>query len=49
MVCFAKALEVYDLPLPQKLDDVIDIRIVAEAEDIVIGRAGFLLCCQILK
>ena len=44
----AESLEVYDLPLPQKLDDVIDIRIVAEAEDIVIGNAGFLLRCKIL-
>ena len=48
MVCLAEALEMHDLPLPQEADGVVDIRIVAEAEDVVVGDAGLLLCRQIL-
>ena len=40
---FAKPLEMDDLPLPQEADDVVDIRVIADAQDIVIGHPGLLL------
>ena len=43
MVCFAKALEMDDFPFPQKTDDVVHVWIVGQAEDVVVGKAGFLL------
>ena len=46
---FAKALEVYDLTLTQEFDDVIDIRIIAQPQDVVISNPGFLLSGQILR
>ena len=49
MVRFAKPLEVNNLPLPQEANDIIHIRIVGQAEDIIVGKEGFLLCCQILS
>lgn len=42
MLWFTETLVVNDFPRAEKFDGVADIRIVAEAEDIVIGRAGFL-------
>ena len=39
-----KPLVMHDLPLPQKLDGLADVGIVAEAEDVVVGHAGLLLC-----
>ena len=44
----AEALEVDDFPLPEEADDVIDVGVVAETEDIVVGHPGFLLGGQIL-
>ena len=46
---FAETLEVDDLPFPQKTDWVAHFRVFYDSEDIVVGGAGFLLCCQILK
>ena len=43
---FAEALEVNNFPGPEKFDDVADVRVVGEAEDIVVGYAGFLLWCN---
>ena len=43
---FAEPLEVDDLPLPQEADHVVHIRVITETQDIVIGEAGFLLCCN---
>ena len=37
-----------DLSLPQEFDHVVDVRVVAQTQDIVIGDPGFLLCRQIL-
>ena len=48
MVCITEALEVDDLPLTQKADHIVDIRVVGQAEDVVIGKAGLLFCRQIL-
>ena len=41
-----EALEVDHFPGPQELDDIVDIRIVAQTQDVVVCRAGFLLCCD---
>ena len=42
----AEALEVDDFPGPQELDDIIDIRIIAQTKDVIVCRAGLLLCCD---
>lgn len=44
-----KALEVDNLPFAQEADGIGNIRIFHHAENIFIGAAGFLFCCQILK
>ena len=31
------------LPLPEKLDDIVDIGIVGKTQDVVVGHAGLLL------
>ncbi len=43
---FSKTLKVYDLPGPEELDDVVDIGIVAQAQDVVIGDPCLLFCCN---
>ena len=40
---FAKSLKMDHLPLPEELDDVVDVRIVREPEDVVIGDPCLLL------
>ena len=45
----AEALEVDDLPGPQEPDGVVDVWIVRHAQDVVIRKAGFLLCCNHVK
>ena len=42
----AEALEVDDFPGPQELDDIVDIRIIAQTKDVIVCRAGLLLCCD---
>ena len=42
----AEALEMHNLPLAQELDNVIYVRVVAQAEDVVVGNAGLLLWCN---
>lgn len=49
MVCFAETLEVDDFPLSQETDDIVDVRVVGKAEDIVVGEAGFLLWCDLVR
>ena len=39
----AKALEVDDLPLPQKTDDVVDVGVIRHTQNVVIGHTGLLL------
>ena len=41
-----EALEMHDLPLPQEPDRIIHIRIVGNAQNIVIRYASLLLCCN---
>ena len=45
----AEALEVDNLPLPQEADHVIHIRIVGQAENVVVGEAGLLLWCDLVR
>ena len=45
----AKALEVDNLPFTQKTDHIIDVRIIRQTEDIVIGKAGLLLWCDLVR
>ena len=47
MVCFAEALEVNNFTLPKKANDIVDVWVIGQAEDIVIGDTGFLLCGQV--
>lgn len=49
MIRFTEPLEVDDFPLPQEADHVVDVRVVGQAEDVVVGEAGFLLRRQILR
>lgn len=42
-------LEVDHLPLAQELDDVVHVRVVAEAEDVVVGHPGLLLWCDLVR
>ena len=37
-----------DLALAQEADDIIDVRVVGQAQNVVIRYAGLLLCCQVL-
>ena len=46
-LCFAEALEMNDFPGPQEFDDIIDVRIVAETQNVVVGDTCFLLRSQI--
>lgn len=45
----AEPLEMDHLPLPQEADRIADIVVFDHPQDIVIGGAGLLLGCQILK
>lgn len=49
MVCFAEALEVDNLPLTQKADDIVHIRVVGQAENIIVGKACFLFCGDLAR
>lgn len=43
---FAEALEVDNLPGPEEPDSVGDVRIVTEAENVIVGNASLLFCCN---
>ncbi len=43
-ICFTKALEVYDFPLPQELDGFTDIGLLNQAKNVVVSGSCFLLC-----
>ena len=45
---FSESLKMDHLPLPEELDDVVDVRIVRKPEDVVIGDPCLLLRGQIL-
>lgn len=42
----SEALEMDQLPLPEEFNHIVYIRIVGKAQDVVIGCACFLLCCN---
>lgn len=44
----AEALEMHDLPRAEEADDVVHIRIVRQAQNVVIRRAGLLLGRKVL-
>lgn len=46
---FAEALEMDDLPFTQKTDGRDHVRVVHQTQNIVIGGAGFLLCCDAVR
>lgn len=46
---FAEALEVNDFPLSQVADGITYLRVSYHPQDIVIGGAGFLLCCDAVR
>lgn len=51
LVCvkkLAEPLEVYYLALSEEFHHIVHVGVVGEAENIVIGGAGFLLCRQVL-
>ena len=43
---FTEALEVDDFTGSQKFNDVVDIRIIGKTQNVVVGDAGLLLCCD---
>ena len=45
----AEALEVDNLAFAQELQHVVDVRIVADPQQVVIGYAGLLLCCAFVR
>ena len=46
---FAEALEVDDLPLPEEADDVVHVRVVGQAENVVVGLSGLLFWCDLVR
>ena len=44
----AKALIVDDFTLAEEADDVVHIGVIGHPEDVVIGDARFLLCCDVI-
>ncbi len=48
-VCFAETLKVNYLAHTQELDGFTYIRLLNQAQDIVISCAGFLLCCDFVR
>lgn len=49
MDAFAESLEVDDLPFTEEFDHIVDIRIITEPKDVVIGNACFLFRRQIFN
>ena len=46
MLCFAEALEMDDFTLSEELDDVTHVRVIHQPQDVVVGYARLLLCCE---
>ena len=45
---FAETLEVNDLPFTQEFDHIVNIRIIGQPQDVVIGDPGLLFCCYLI-
>ena len=46
---FTEPLEMDDLPFPEEADGIAHIRLLYQAQDIIVGGAGFLLCCNLVN
>ena len=46
---FTEALEMDNFPFPEEANDIVDIRIITEPKNIIVGDPGFLFSCQILR
>ena len=44
-----ETLEVDDLPLTEEADHIVDVRIIGEAQNIIIGKAGLLFCRDLVR
>lgn len=44
----AEPLEMHHLALTQEADNLVHVLVVGQAQDIIVRRPGFLLCCHIL-
>ena len=47
MLWFSETLIMHDFPCAEEFDGVAHVGVVAHAEDIVVGGAGFLLCSEV--
>ena len=45
----AEPLEVDHFPGPEEFNDIVDIRIVTQTKDVVVGDSCFLLCCDLVR
>ena len=45
----AEALEVDHLPGPEEFDDIVDIGVIGQAQNVVIGDPGLLFCCDLVR
>lgn len=45
----AEPLEMDNLPGPKEFNGVADVRVVGEAENVVVGNAGLLLWCDLVR
>lgn len=46
---FAEALKMDDFAFPQEADDIVHIRVVGETENVIVGEAGLLLWCDLVR
>ena len=46
---FTEPLEVNDFPLTQEADDVAYIRVIRQTENVVVGKAGLLFWCDLVR
>lgn len=44
---FSEPLKMHDLAGPQELDDIVDVGVIRQPQDVVIGYTGLLLCCKV--
>lgn len=49
MFRFTEALEVNNFTLPKEANDIVDIWVIGQAENIIIGDTGFLLCGDLAR
>ena len=46
---FTEALEMDNFPFPEEANDIVDIRIITEPKNIIVGDPGFLFCCNHIR